>query len=402
KGELGHWWPQLLPDGEHVLFTNYLTPAERSTVEVLSLRDRKHTVVLQGGYFGRYVDGHLVFARNGGLMSVGFDPGRMKVSGSPVPVPLDIELIASNGWGSFALSRNGTLLYRTDVQKSIELFWSDDNGTETPALDSAGRITDMAVSPDGRKIAIVRDGDVWVFDRQRKLYSRLTRTEQREIDLGWTPDGREIVYARDVPQYDVFKRRADGGGPEEVVVTSPKDKSPSGFTPDGKFLIYNDDLGEGSDVFIMPMSAAERKPRQLLVGGPGTQGNARVSPDGRWLVYSSSESGRNELYVAPYPTDRGPARQQLSEEGSQYAQWSPDGRAIYYDSRGTITRARFDSNTGDIGPPESLTKIRPQIGWSIAPDGRLLVAHLSKGAHRSYKVILDWPAELDNGVHQPR
>jgi len=29
KGELGHWWPQVLPDGDHVLFTNYTTPADR-------------------------------------------------------------------------------------------------------------------------------------------------------------------------------------------------------------------------------------------------------------------------------------------------------------------------------------------------------------------------------------
>jgi hypothetical protein len=28
KAELGHWWPQVLPDGDHVIFTAYRTPIE--------------------------------------------------------------------------------------------------------------------------------------------------------------------------------------------------------------------------------------------------------------------------------------------------------------------------------------------------------------------------------------
>src|SRR3989454_10253169 len=53
RGELGHWWPQILPDGDHVLFTAYRTPIERATIEVLSIssgkrkRSEEHTSELQ-------------------------------------------------------------------------------------------------------------------------------------------------------------------------------------------------------------------------------------------------------------------------------------------------------------------------------------------------------------------
>ncbi len=55
KGELGHWWPQILPDGDHVLFTAYRTPIERATIEVLSIKTGERKVLLTGGVFGLYV-----------------------------------------------------------------------------------------------------------------------------------------------------------------------------------------------------------------------------------------------------------------------------------------------------------------------------------------------------------
>ena len=63
KGELGHWWPQILPDGDHVLFTAYRTPIERATIEVLSIKTGERKVLVTGGVYGLYVrTGHLLFA----------------------------------------------------------------------------------------------------------------------------------------------------------------------------------------------------------------------------------------------------------------------------------------------------------------------------------------------------
>ena len=62
KAELGHWWPQLLPDGDHAIFTAYRTPPETSTIEVLSIRTGARRVLLTGGMYGFYVPtGHLLY-----------------------------------------------------------------------------------------------------------------------------------------------------------------------------------------------------------------------------------------------------------------------------------------------------------------------------------------------------
>jgi serine/threonine-protein kinase len=396
KGELGHWWPELLPDGDHVLFTNYVTPADKSTLEVISLNSGKRQIVFRGGYFGRYVSGHILFTRNATVMEVPFDAGALKVTGTAVQLPIEIESRASNGWAAFAVSRTGTLVYREDILKNVEVIWSDENGNEEPALDSAARISDAVASPDNKKIAVVRDGDVWIYDRQRGVYTRLTQTEQVETALVWTPDSREVIYSRDVPQYNIFKRSADGSTPEELVVTSPRDKHADAVTPDGKWLIYQGDNVEGSDIFIAPVSTADKTPPKILIQASG-KGEAVLSPDGRWLAYTSTESGRSEIYLAAYPLDRGPVRQQVSTSGGIRAQWARDGRAIYYYSPGGILRVKVDPTTGNIGKAELVTKVRPALGWSIGPDGRFLISKIAKGGeHRSLKVILNWAQSLDD------
>ena len=395
KGELGHWWPQVLPDGDHVLFTNYTTPADRSKIEVISLKSGKRQVMLDGGYFGRYVDGHLLFVRNRVVSSVPFDPGKLRVSGSPVSLPLDIETVVPNGWAGVAVAPNGTLAYRTEPFRNVVITWSDENGNEEPAVDSSGRYTDFSPSPDGKKIALVRDGDVWVYDRLRSLFARLTNTEQIEKDLTWSPDSRQVFYLRDVPQYDIFRRAADGSRPEELIVTSSNDKGGMTISPDGRTLLYWDDVGGHSDIYSSSPNPADHARPTRAINGSSSQARVKFSPDGQWITYTSDESGRPEVYLVPYPVNRGPVRQQVSVGGGEGSEWSADGRTIYYALDNRIWRARVNPQTGDIGKPELLSRIQPTLGWTLARDGRFLVSRVAKGSERhSIKVILNWSRTL--------
>lgn len=395
KGELGHWWPQILPDGDHVLFTNYTTPAGRSKIEVLSLKSGKRQIVFEGGYFGRYVAGHLLYMKNSALMSAPFDLSGFRVQGAAVPVDLDVEVNEPSGWSAFAVAPNGTLVYRTDALRSVRLAWSDDAGNEVAAIDSAGRFTEFAVSPNARKLGLVLDGDVWTFDTERHLFTRLTESEQLERSPMFSPDGKDVYYQRDVPQYDVFKRSADGSGSEQLVLTSPYDKFATSISPDGRVLLFNEAGKDGNDIFTTSASSPQM-PGTLLIGGRGSQNNPHFSPDGTWIVYTSDESGRNEVYVSPYPVGRGPARQQVSTSGGDYANWGADGRTLYYSWNGRLRKVQMDPRTGDVGKSETLNRIAPVIGWELAFDGRLIVRRLSADAERhSLKVVLNWASTLD-------
>ena len=84
-------WADLLPDGDSLLITVKPRNTEwvdRSDIGIVSLQTGDYRPLLEGaGHFARYVPtGHLVYAREGELRAVPFDPGRLEVTGPPVSV----------------------------------------------------------------------------------------------------------------------------------------------------------------------------------------------------------------------------------------------------------------------------------------------------------------------------
>jgi hypothetical protein len=392
KGELGHWWPQTLPDGEHVLFTNYRTPPDKSSLEVISLRDGKRTVVLESGFHGRYASGYLLFGRGSSVMAVRFDPDNLRTSGRPLLLPISVTFMPQNGWAGFAVSTNGTLAYLHDPRSPIELTWVDEGGVEQPAEAPLGNYLDAVPSPDGKSIAVIRDGDVWIVERARRVFTRLTRTDQREADPIWTPDSRSVLYIRDVPIYDIFRRAADASSPEESVIKSASDKSPVSITPDGKTLLFEHD-DAADDLMGIDLQTPSARPFTVVAGG-ANENNGKFSPDGRWLAYESNESGRYEVYLVPFPLAGG-GRKQLSTDGGSNPQWGPDGRTVYFRRAGLIDRVRVNPRTGEIGKPEVLTRVPSADFWSVGPDGRFLIGRRPANSEPlSVKIVTNWTALL--------
>ena len=57
----------------------------------------------------------------------------------------------------------------------------------------------------------------------------------------------------------------------------------------------------------------------------------------------------------------------------------------------------FDPSTGLTGKPEVLNKIQPVLNWTVAPDGRFLVARIAKGMERhSVRLVLNWASTLSD------
>ena len=83
RNELGHWWPQVLPGGRHVIFTGFRTPIDNSRVGLLSLDSGRVETLVDGGLFGRYVpSGHLLYARGQRLFAIPFDLATLTTRGS--------------------------------------------------------------------------------------------------------------------------------------------------------------------------------------------------------------------------------------------------------------------------------------------------------------------------------
>src|SRR5262249_20110150 len=93
RGDATHRWPQVLPGATGVVFTSHKIVAgfDDATLEVVAIKSGDRKILVKGGYFGRYLpagaqSGYLLFAREGVVFAVKFDPDILTVRGTPVPI----------------------------------------------------------------------------------------------------------------------------------------------------------------------------------------------------------------------------------------------------------------------------------------------------------------------------
>jgi len=112
-----------------------------------------------------------------------FDPERGVLTGDPVPFP-----VMGNALGQVQLSAstNGAAVYRP-ASLSRELVWVDRQGQRLSTAAPAGLYDNIALSPDGKRVAFDRFAevkqDVWVLDLERQFSSRFTTA--RPLNARW-------------------------------------------------------------------------------------------------------------------------------------------------------------------------------------------------------------------------
>jgi len=407
RQELGHWHPQLLPGGRHLLFTAFSTPIERARIEVLDLRTRARTVLLEGAVHGRYVPtGHLLFVRGTTVFAVPMSLSPVRTSGTPIPVIEDVSHEPVEGRSAFAVSDDGTLVYlrASHYDTPSHLLWHDRSGRTTPVAGAPANAHQPAISPDGRRVAYTLSDngwDVWVLDLTRGSRTRITTGGGADFNPFWTPDGARVVFVAERPVFDIYQRVADASAPESPVLSSSTDKYASGIVDDGSTLLYAEMAS--ARAAILSRSLEPGATPDTILAGAADYRAPLVSPDGRWLVYTSNESGRFEVYVVPLP-DVTSRRLQVSTEGGLEPRWSRNGREIVFRSGTTIRAVAFDPATGQLGATTPLFEhnrvpsVATELVWSydVTADGqRFIMPVRPPGTEaREIVVVTNWFKEL--------
>jgi eukaryotic-like serine/threonine-protein kinase len=406
KGELAHWWPQFLPDQRHVIFTNFSTPIERAKIEVLDLKTGARKVLVEGGIYGRYVaTGHLLYGRGEALLAIPFDADRLATTGSAVPVVPDVAMVSSNGVAAYTVSANGDLAYvpGSTTLAPTQPEWVDRNGREAPLKLQPAVYHHPRLSPNGRRLAVtigtaVKE-DVWIYDFDRDILSRLTSGTSNDFGAAWTGDGRKVIYSSERPVFDLYWRAVDASTPEESLLTSQYDKYAGSLSPDGKVLAISIVPPTGFEIWVLPLDGSGT-PRPFLQSRFSPRRPA-FSPDGKWLAYDSDESGSREVYLQSFP-DPAQARHQVSIGGGAEAYWTKGGRELVYRNADSVMAVSVDLASGRIGRPTalftgsfiSLSFASPS--YQVTPDGNrfLMIKRLPELAPRRVNVVLNWFEDL--------
>ena len=407
QDEVCHWWPQILPGGKAVLFTN--VRSEGPEIEVYWLETGKRHVLFKGGTYARYVPtGHIVYARKETLYAVRFDVQRLQVVGSAVPVVPDVMTPGSMS-AQFAISRDGTLAYLPVQARSAELrpVWVDRDGQVEPLRGATpGGYGQVRISPDGAQAAFaIVDGDnrdVWIYDLRRHTLNPLTSDGKSGAPI-WTPDGKRVVFwsARSGKR-QLFGQSVDGRGEPELLAAFETISYPTSCSADGKeiLLVTYDSKHpkRDQDISVLVLEQNEQPRLRSFIQRDINQRDAVWSPDGRWVAYSADESRRWEVYVEPYP---GPGPKiPISTEGGRQPVWSQDGKELFYRSGDKMIATTIETEPEfRVTDFEELFEGRYLIStvpnYDVAPDGRfLMIQEPQEPTPLGINVVLNWFEEL--------
>ncbi len=409
RGAQGHRFPWALPGGA-VVYTCIGDPEVRgiywrgggSASARRILEDVSRPVYDERGY--------LLWVRDGALVAQRFDVTTGTLSGELTSlaesVGVDSQVKAEN---LYAASSAGTIALRTGSGAS-ELRWLDRSGAPLDAVISRERFAEPALSPDGRRVAVWKQGEsdeIWVYEAADLDHGRRLSFGASGAELPiWSPDGRWIAWSSPRSSgWQILRKAADGSGGEEILFESGVSSWLDAWWPDGGSLLFERFMpGRGADLWILPLDGSRRAVPFLET--PANETHAAISRDGRLIAYVSDESGRGEVYVRTVAQSGG--QWQISQSGGDWPAWSRDGKELFFAG---LDRTLFAVPIASLdrfafGEPAPLFRLRtfdPKItsfrtAFAVSPDGeRFVVSQLldAPGDER-IDIVMHWaPAAVE-------
>lgn len=381
-------WPQWLPGGDAVIYTVLAGDADNATIEAFSTADGRRHVLVRGGTFGRLLgDSHLAFVNQGTVYAQRFDADDLAVSGSPAPLLDEVSYSRTFGYAQFALSSNGTAVFRRGSEgRPVVVEWIGRGGTRTPLLRVPGRYNWPRISWDGRRLALsaTEAGQpvILVHDLTSGETTRHATGRTDHAGLMWWPGDRFLLFGG-VGGMSVLA--VDGTTPARLLDDRRALAVPWSSLPDGSRLVYAEMApGTAFDIMTAPMITGEDGLRR---GSPvpflatrAMETTPVLSPDGRWLAYASNVSGVPEIYVQAFPG--GGAAIRVSSGGGTTPRWSVTGRELLYrtvDRRVVVVTCRVTDGRLEASPPvawapDVLADTGVLPSFDLAPDGERIAA----------------------------
>lgn len=182
----------------------------------------------------------------------------------------------------------------------------------------------MEVSPDGKKLALIARGEVFVAGAKEGEALQVTRTAAMESGLAWAPDSKRIAYVSDrngsahIFLYD-FAAQAE----KQLTAGALNDAAPR-FAPDGKTVAF---VRDRKELRVLTPDNGEDK---LLAKAP-LAGGIEWSGDGKWIAcVVAGEKGFRNVHVIPAAGGELKPLSYLSNAFSSGPTWGTDGATLYF------------------------------------------------------------------------
>lgn len=219
---------------------------------------------------------------------------------------------------------NGTTK-KVDIKtyENNPLVFSDDFKTE-------GKISNFDVSPDGKKIAFVSRGILFVSDLKGKFVKQIeTDSKERVIEVLWLDDSETVLYNRTVKGWlNLFTQKVTKPNSEKQHTTDNQNNQEINLNGDRTKGLYFSGRNELRmiDLKTLKSETIVRDEFWAIYNTP-----AYFSPDDKYVVYVAYRNFEHDIFV--YDIENKESKH-LTKTGVTETDpfWSPDGKYIYFSS----------------------------------------------------------------------
>ena len=214
--------------------------------------------------------------------------------------------------------------------------------------------TQIALSPEGKEVAFILRGDVYVTSTEYKTTKQITNTAQQERNVDFAPDGRSLVYASE---------------------------------RDGVWQLYQAKLGNKEEkLFTYATHIEEERLTQSNV----TSFQPQYSPDGKEVAFLEDRTTLRVINLATKQvrTVMDGKFEYSYSDGDQWYQWSPDSRWIltnYIGIGGWNNKDVALVNASGNGEIHNLTQSGyNDTGAKWVLDGKAMIWESDRAGYRSH------------------
>ena len=253
---------------------------------------------------------------NNGLLCYGYDGGIYTLKEGAQPQKVNVKVVTDQ--------------INRDVIRQIK-----NNGA-----------TQIALSDDGKEVAFILRGDVYVTSTEYKTTRQITNTPEQERNVDFAPDGRSLAYASErnglwqlyqskiVNKEEKLFTYASGIEEEKLTNSSITSFQPQ-YSPDGKEVAFLEDR-----TTLRVINLASKQVRTVMDGkfeysySDGDQWY-QWSPDSRWILTNYiGTGGWNNKDVALVNASGNGEIHNLTQSGYNdgNAKWVLDGKAMIWES----------------------------------------------------------------------
>ncbi len=212
--------------------------------------------------------------------------------------------------------------------------------------------TEYTVSPDGRKVALIVRGDLFVVPASGGTARRLAGGASRESHVAWMPDSKTLLFTSDVNgQKDLFRIGIDGSDRKALAVT-PEDEFYGQPSPDGKWIAFH--RGEKSLV-VIPADGGD--PAATISGSfyevaRGSSPRFSWAPDNKSLAFKMTGSQLEDAVYVASVEDPQPRRATRFFRDAGTPRWSPRADMLYFTAIAVDSRNLYAVDLGEEPKPE--------------------------------------------------